>query len=239
MIDLHTHILPKVDDGAGSVEEAFQLIQLLRKQDVSKIVCTPHFDPTKLSLEDFISRRKEAMQLLVEAEVPLLVGSETMLHEFLFYYPELDRLCIENSRYLLLELPPGDKWTKSSIQLLERLISTYDVIPIIAHVERYHRENKGLKFIHKLIHLGCIIQMNTSSIADRNYRKQAMHIMKSGLIDVLGSDCHSLGKRPPIIMEALEIITRELGTDYCNILLGNAEHIINGTYIRQKNIYII
>lgn len=239
MIDLHTHILPNIDDGAGSVKEALDLIQILRMQEVSKAVCTPHFDPTQLSMEDFIAKRTKAIHLLEGEEMFLLAGSETMLHEYLFYYPDLDELCIENSRYLLLELFPGDRWNQKTYLLLKRLISTYGVIPVIAHIERYHKRNKGFRFIKKLIRFGCVIQVNTSSIIDSKYRKLVIRYMKLGLIDVLGSDCHSIGKRPPIISEAQDIITRELGTEYYRKLIDNAECIIRGTSIRGMYSYII
>lgn len=239
MIDLHTHILPNIDDGANTVEEALILTELLFKENIKIAVCTPHFDPTKTALQEFIRMRTIAMALMKASKVRLISGSETVLHEYLFHYSNLNELCIGNTRYLLLELPFEKKWNATVYELLEKLITYYDLIPIIAHIERYKAVKKNLKCIETLIKMGCVIQLNTSSIIDKKSSNQAIRYMKNGYIDVLGSDCHNIKKRPPIITTALNRVILKLGVKYTDEFNYNAECIVNGIEIRKKKTYII
>jgi protein-tyrosine phosphatase len=232
MIDLHTHILPNIDDGAGSVEEALEMTDELFLQKVSKAVCTPHFDPTEISLQDFVKKRTAALDLVKSSKISLIAASETILHEYLFHYMDLNQLYIANTRYLLIELRYGDKWDVKACELLKRLIAYYNLIPIIAHIERYHMVNMGVKYIDKLIDMGCIIQLNTSSLRNKNSRNLAFHYMKRGYINVIASDCHNLKQRPPDIAPAMEEIISKFGMEYGAKLMHNAECIVNGIDIR-------
>lgn len=226
MIDLHTHILPNIDDGARNKSEALKMIELLSSQGVSGAVCTPHYYSTKMPLDEFIYRRDKAMGLLKESKIPLILASETYLHESLLYYSDLEPLKIDNTNYLLFELPYERKWKDSLYSTLKSLIYQFDVIPIIAHIERYKSINK--KHISKLKELGCFIQLNTSSLLDENFKNKSLSYIKNELIDVLGSDCHNLNHRPPEIQLPLEEIRRRLGNRYCNELMEQSEKIVRG-----------
>jgi protein-tyrosine phosphatase len=234
MIDLHTHILPNIDDGANSVEEALALVKDLQKQGVYNIVCTPHFDPTQISLDEFVVKRTSAMHKLKGLEVALLPGSETVLHNYLFHYSDLNALCINDTRYLLTELPFTDKWDSKIYRLLDKLVSYYDIIPIISHIERYPAVKKNAKCINSLIEMGCILQLNTSSILNKKYSTHAFHYLRQGYIAVLGSDCHNIDVRPPIITDAIERITLKIGVSCTDQLMYNAECIIKGMELKEK-----
>ncbi|MBH1939403.1 hypothetical protein I5677_00685 [Mobilitalea sibirica] len=239
MIDLHTHLLPGIDDGAESVIEAGLMAKTLYHQNVSKVVCTPHFDPTKTSLYDFIDLRSRSIEMLIGIEIELVLGSETILHDYLFHYPDISELCIENTRYLLIELPHGFKWSEKAYDTLANLISYYDIVPVIAHIERYHKRKSRSRHINKLRRMGCVIQLNTTSIIDDKSRKQALHYIKKGYIDVLGSDCHNMLSRPPIFSEALDIINKKIGEQYCSEFMNNAERLIEGRELKEKKAYIL
>jgi len=239
MIDLHTHILPCIDDGASSVEEAIELTESLFQQNTRIAVCTPHFDPSQTALEEFLLKREKAMALMDASMVMLISASETMLHEYLFHYPDLSELCIGKTKYLLLELPFDRRWDKELYVKLNKITAYYNIIPVIAHIERYPSVKKSEKTIKKLIEMGCVIQLNTSSIIDRKTRSRSFRYMKKGYIDVLGSDCHNMNKRPPIITMALDNVTHKLGIEYRNRLMYNAECIMNGIEIKRKIVFII
>jgi protein-tyrosine phosphatase len=237
MIDLHTHILPNIDDGPDSVEEAVKMTEVLYKQDIQSAVCTPHFNPSHCSLEKFIIMRAAAVKQMEQSRITLLSASETILHEYLFYYSDLTQLCIEKTRYLLLELPFQSKWNNKNYELLNKLINYYDVIPVIAHIERYCKRKKQEKDIRRLKEKGCIIQLNTSTIINRKSRHMALCYIKQGYIDVLGSDCHNMTVRPPIFAEARRIITNKLGMDYYDQLEYKAESIVRGDPLHKMMIY--
>lgn len=231
MIDLHTHILPNIDDGARCIAEAIEMTESLYNQNVNKAVCTPHFNPTQISLQEFIKKRTTAMNLMKDSKIKLIPGSETMLHTYLFHYSDLRELCIGNTRYLLIELPYSGKLDRKVYEMIERLIWFYNVIPIIAHIERYSVTDKNIK---KFQDMGCVIQLNTTSIINKKSRKQAVRYIRNGYIDVLGSDCHNMSNRLPVFTPAFDLVMNEINENSCNNIKYNAECIINGIEIRKK-----
>lgn len=238
MIDLHTHILPGIDDGAKSAEEALRMTQELHRQRVSAAVCTPHYDPSKQGLADFAEQRAQAFGRIAGAGISLIAGSETVLNEYLFHYPDLKQLCIENTEYILIELPFGRKWKPEVFDQLDRLINYYGLIPIIAHVERY-RAARRKKVIKRLIEAGCLIQLNASTVLDRKSWRRASGYLKSRLIDLLASDCHNTEKRPPNLSAAYLKISAELGEQTAKLLDRNAQAVIQGIRLRDRNVYLI
>lgn len=226
MIELHTHIIPKMDDGAKDIEEANHMLDILENQGVRTVVLTPHFYPRERSLEDFLAKRKKRSAVLHHDQIQFLLGSETMLDDFLFHYEDIQGLCIEGTSYLLLELSYRDKWSSHYFDDIERLMERFDVIPIIAHIERYASIKQYYKLIYDLKDMGCMIQMNAGSIVAKWDRLFAMKLLKKGLIDVVSSDCHNMTSRKPIYRDAMEIITAKFGVDYVKKLESNAQSII-------------
>ncbi len=238
MIDLHTHLLPCIDDGAASFEEATRLIHDLLRQGVEVAVCTPHFDPSQLTLDDFLGKRTAAMELMKASGIRLISGSEISYHDYLFHYTDISQLCIENTKYLLLELPERKQWGKEVFYYIEHLINYYGVIPIIAHIERYRAVRKKKNIIPVLMAAGCMIQLNAAFVVDRKTRRRAFLYLKKGYIDVLASDCHNPIKRPPRISKAYEIIRNGFGNAFCEHLMNNSRKIIDGEIIRGKVHYL-
>lgn len=233
MIDIHTHVLPHIDDGAKDAKEALKMIDFMQLQQVRIAVCTPHFDPAKNSMEDFIAKRKKALSYINNSGVVLLPGSETMYHDLIYQYSEMDHICINNTNYLLLELPYVNHWGDRDLECIEKLMNVFRIIPVIAHMERYNYLWKNRKNIKRLINLGCVMQINTKAIIDSKLRKTALRYIKEGLADVIGSDCHDMSQRHPNLKEAFDIIEKEIGIFYCDLLRQNAGSIINGNKIRN------
>jgi len=230
MIDIHTHILPGIDDGAKNIDESLKLIELLHEQGVAGAVCTPHYYPYLMDINEFVNRRKEALNLIFESKIQLYSASETYLHEYLFHNSNLDFLTVENTDYLLLELPYIKKWDKNIFETIERLTIHFCIIPIIAHIERYPAAGK--RDIKRLKEIGCIMQLNVSSLLDKRIKRRALSLIRTGLIDVLGSDCHDIKTRPPRIKTALDVIGSKIGNQYCDRLIRNSSMIVKGIDIR-------
>lgn len=239
MIDFHTHILPGIDDGAKDIAQSKSMIGLLAYQNINCAVCSPHFYPSQISLQEFLNKRDKALLSLGKCEISLVPGSETMLHSYLFHYPDITRLCIENTRYLLLEMPFTPRWGSEIYAMIEKLITYHEITPIIVHIERYPVTIKSEKAIQKLIHMGCFIQINTSFIINKKTRNKALKYMKDGYVDVLGSDCHNVDLRPPVFEEALSIIQQHLGQSYLEMIERNSNNIINGINMRERRNFIV
>lgn len=239
MVDLHTHLLPDMDDGASSTEEAFALIKKLFEQKIETAVCTPHFDPSRLCLSEFLDQRRTSMGRLKDSPVRLLTGSETVLNEFLFHYSDLSNLCFENTRYLLLELPYFGLWGEELYLQIKQLMNYYSIFPVIAHIERYEAVWKNKKTIQKLIQMGCMIQMNAGAVIDKKGGYKAFGLIKKGYVDILASDCHNMVNRPPNLSEAYDKIRLRLGNEYCITLENNSKQILEGKNLRGSLYYLI
>ena len=217
LVDFHTHILPKVDDGSKSVEESLEMIRTLAAAGVSRIALTPHFYPRYDDPERFLARRDKAFTALCDAvmsnpdtsHVNLIPGAEVEYFEGIACIKDYPRLKIGNTGCLLVEMPHG-RWTSHMVDDLIVLNNSGFFRVVIAHVERYLFEQKK-SVIHALIDDGIVMQSNADFFVNRRTSKAAVRWLKKGLIHIIGSDSHDMLMRPPNIKEACEIITKHAG----------------------------
>ena len=198
MIDIHTHILPCIDDGAQDSETAIEMIKNVYEQGVRNLVFTPHYYGT-ISTEEFLEKRKEAWNE-IKAEIPedlaTYMGAEVhFAGANLLQFPALGKLCIDDTRYILIELPFLGKWSQSLLTKLSEFMDETDCTPIIAHVERYREVRKSPEIVSGLIKMGCLIQVNASAFLRKSEKRLAYALLKKGLIHCLGSDAHDMKKR--------------------------------------------
>lgn len=211
MIDIHCHILPNIDDGAGTPEEALVMLNLQRKSGVDKLFLTPHYYPERISLDDFLSDRKKAWETLM----PLLPGENALqvrLGAEVRYCPQLLQLDLKavtlgGSDYLLLELP-SRRCPAYMEQFMEELLEK-GIIPILAHVERcaYFREKPEL--LRKLSDLGALAQVSVQALSDKRDRRFARACLEHGLAQIAASDAHNTADRSPN-MEQVNRLPEEL-----------------------------
>lgn len=215
MVDLHTHILPGMDDGARDAAEAAALIKLLKKQGIAAAVLTPHYHPYLESVSDFSERRRLSYESIKDYGFNMILASETYLSESLFSNDSIDELTIADTGHLLLELPFQEKWGSSVFRQIGRIITKYDVKPIIAHAERYApvQTNKE-KELEALADLGCRLQFNIDSFIDRRTRSAMLHYLRRGWVDFVGSDCHNLTDRRPRFDEFQSIMKKKMKCEY-------------------------
>ena len=129
MIDWHSHILPKLDDGSKNLDEALELLRILSEQGVNTVIATPHFYANDESLERFLERREESYKSLCEAlpenSPKLLLGAEVCYYPGISRLDGLEKLCIEGTRLLLLEMP-FEHWTEHTIREVRELAAQVD-----------------------------------------------------------------------------------------------------------------
>ncbi len=208
MIDVHCHILPGVDDGAGDLEESARMGKLLAEHGFEKIISTPHVidqDGSRLTSEVIHRNARELSDFYSEEGIPLEVvsGAEYYMDRALcdllrFFHP----LCtLGDSNYLLLELPvinwPPYVGERSWPDLLEDK-EMRDVLPflrpVIAHPERYLAVQRSPRILKGLRQSGHLFQANLESItglAGKQTFKVIKKMAKEGLIDLVGTDGHS------------------------------------------------
>jgi protein-tyrosine phosphatase len=215
ILDAHTHILPNIDDGAASTDEALTMMQAT-SNDCDMFFLTPHFYPHERSLEDFLHKRNRSVDVmrphLLTAGAQYAVGCEVYLSPLLFKNDDLSGICIGSSRYALIEMPFLKTWGMQLFEMLDVLLYEHKYIPIIAHVERYLFFRKNPDVLDMLIRKGCLVQLNAESvIASMWGRDFPMKLLKSEKVHLLGSDCHNMSSRKPNLQEARTVILKKLG----------------------------
>lgn len=213
MIDIHTHILPRMDDGSRSLEETVALLRLLDAQDITTVCATPHFYAHKEYPEDFFRRREQAIARLEPIQdmfpkMDLLFGAEV------YYYPsirssDLMPFTISDTGLLLLEMP-FTKWNRQMIQDVRELNRHYRVV--LAHIERYMDDNR-LNVFKKLADEGVQLQINASSLTREKNLKKILKLIRDDDITYLATDTHNIKYRPPMMDQAREVIIDRLGTE--------------------------
>ncbi len=210
MIDFHTHILPQMDDGSESVEQSVKMLQVMCDYGVEAVVATPHFDLQLESIEDFLVRRSKAFSALLavwDGSVPIIPGAEVLYCGFSIHTVDgLDKLCFGNSRYLLIE-PAIEYLGEAYYNDMMRLMSECNIVPVLAHIERYYYIGENRKWISRLRKEGAVLQMNAEAFLGWKRRK-ALKLMDKESVQILGSDCHNLENRMPNLASAVVCIQK-------------------------------
>ena len=214
MTDLHTHILPGMDDGAQSVEVALEMLRMQKEQGVDTVALTPHYYGTEETIADFLARREKAWIELSEAakgpEYPnMILGAEVAWMPEMTEMADLEKLCYQDTNILLVELPAA-LWTNAVFHQLYALENRRGIMPMIAHVDRYfglqRREN-----IAKLLEMGYPIQVSAETLFHMSVRRKALELLVhyDGL---LISDCHDTWDRKPNVGRAMKILEKKVGS---------------------------
>lgn len=218
MTDLHSHILPGVDDGSESVAESIEMLRLEAAQGIGHVVATPHFYPNHDTPERFFSRRKKAEALLrqemsLHSGLPALeIGAETYYFRGMSDSDILPELTIGGKNCILIEMPPAP-WPDAVFEELARIRRRRELIPVIAHIDRYIGPLRTFGIPERLAALPVLVQANAEFFLERRTARMAMKMLKAGRIHLLGSDCHHVSERSPNLGPALERIAGKLGPD--------------------------
>ena len=241
MIDMHCHIVPGVDDGAKDMEMSIEIARLYANNGFKKIINTSHFlgegkGITRFDLEESFRRLNE--QLEDEGiDLEVLPGNELYMSMDIVNDLESGRaLTLNNSRYVLIELPSSDFPLYTEDILYELQIKGYK--PIIAHPERNRRIISDPNLLVDLINKGNLAQMNYHSIEGmygKDVMKTADFLLKNRLFHFLGTDTHSNGRRSPNVSKIIKLIETKVGKDYLKELtVVNPTMVINNEEIEVE-----
>lgn len=232
--DMHSHILPDFDDGAQSVEESLTLIDCLKKQNVKNICLTPHFYTNEMSAEDFIEKRKAAYEAFlpyIPDDVNIVLGTEIFVTKFLFSNDDLSELTYGKSKYILTEFSYGSSFSEKTLQNFVMLKENHGLTPVLPHVERYETLINDMDALNDLRSIGVVIQTNACTYTQKMSffkRRKLFKLISEGMIDILGSDAHSMTHNTPeAYSQAIEIITEKCGREAVKRMMNNAEEIFN------------
>ena len=215
MIDFHSHILPKIDDGSSSVNESIEMLTLTKQQGISHIVATPHFYASSTNPEAFLSARNHSYKRLAETIgninlPPIVPGAEVSYFEGISDCDVLESLKIAGTSLIMIEMPMC-KWSGRMLSELAAIYEKSGLIPLIAHIDRYIKLLHDKKIVNKLSGLPVLIQANASFFTDKRTARLAFSMLTKNQIHLLGSDCHNIVTRRPNLGDAIETINDKLG----------------------------
>ena len=212
-IDLHSHILPQLDDGSDSVEMSLAMLYQMAEQGVDVVCATSHYYAKYSSIPAFCERRAEALERLssvLTAELPRVLPAAEVA-----YFPPMEEqdlmpLCIQGTRTLMLEMPFSD-WTGLQLETVEALVldCRYDVV--LVHPERFCFSKSNRHKLEKLAELPIGLQVNAGSLLRWGTRRLALDLLQMAQYPLLGSDCHNLTSRPPNLKEGRKVVMQKLG----------------------------
>lgn len=232
MIDLHSHILPGIDDGAKTVEDAVEILREQKRQGVKSVVFTPHYNFERKSIEAFSKTREESYQKLkrtrefLDLMMSVRLGAE-VYYSIKLMEEDIRPLCFEGTNYILIELPTNEK-PFGMMHTLTAVINR-GYIPILAHIERYPYFEEDPLELYELVSRGCLAQVNAGPVASKV--PIVMKYLKWELAQVISSDCHSMGRRRPNLKDGMAAVEQKLGEQYRIWLEKNSRNIYNGKYI--------
>lgn len=215
--DLHSHMLCGVDDGAGSPEEMFEMLEAAYEDGIRAICLTPHYSPYLFGNTTEASKKSYAILKRYVAEkhpdMRIFWG-----HELGYHHSGAAALdnghcrTINGGSYVLVDFPETVDFFELSGAMENLLRAGYRVI--LAHAERYQCLAKEFDWIEEFVDMGGVIQLNASSAIGgwgKNAQKQWKKIVKKGLAHIISTDAHNLTTRPPKMSVCLPLLQK-----YCD-----------------------
>ncbi len=236
MIDLHSHILPGLDDGPESLEKALKMAEAAVQDGISVVVATPHcnngvyrLSPERILYE--VNRLKESLE---ESRIPLKVlpGADVHISVDLLEDVKAGNIMTvnNNQRYLMLELPELGVPAHLPDFVWELKLNGFT--PIFTHPERNAAIQDDINVLHDLITHGALCQVTAMSLTGgfgKRARKCALSLLKHSLVHVIATDAHSVRRRPPLLSPALRVAGEIVGDDYAlRMVTEIPERIITG-----------
>ncbi len=228
-LDIHSHILSGIDDGADDLAVSKALLENISLQGITHIIATPHFYPLFDSLEDFIENRQKSLCELQEYlngdNYPnIYLGCEVLYFSGISYASGLHNLTLANTNYILLE--PDYSLLNNKFQCEILHLKELGFIPIIAHIERYHKARGFKKFFEFVKDNKILTQANATSFFSRSYNRILKKLIKENIITFIASDTHSLDARPPMVKKALDKVSELFGENYAEYFTSNSQKLL-------------
>jgi len=236
--DIHTHILPGVDDGAQDMSQALELVRMAYQNGTRSMILTPHYrgkfknnDPVWLREVFGIFRE------MVAAEMPrmnLYLGNEVYYETDVGVKMEAGKaMTLNGSRYCLLEFRTSTP--RSQIEMGVSEVLRFGYVPIIAHAERYEAFRHEKDLTDEVLHMGALIQLNADSIMGKHrlsVTSFCKQLLREGKAHFIATDAHDSRKRPPLLRDCFWKVYKKYGAAYTEKLFyENAQAVIDNKRI--------
>lgn len=230
IVDFHTHVLPKMDDGSESCSMSLEMLRQMRDSGVEIVVSTSHYYSRRESIQRFLDRRSASYQRLCEElddTCPkILLGAETAFYFGIEETPELDALCIEGTKTLLVEMPFA-RWSEYELNAIASLCLDRGMNVVLAHLERFFEFQKGTDMIERMLALPVFVQINAETVLPLMSRGRWIRMFEERKAHVLGSDSHNLTTRPPNLAKARAMIQKKAGRPALNWIDASTNRLLS------------
>lgn len=237
-IDIHSHILPGVDDGSRSMEQSLEILKKASENGISKIILTPHnkAEHRNVSVEGIHRRLDELQKAALDREIPVTLypGTEIFYRDGVVEMLEEGELCtLAGSRYVLVEFLPLEQFAYIRAAIYELVSGGF--VPVLAHVERYACMASSMDNVRHAIDRGALIQINASTVTGGmglKGKQIVKKMLKEHLVHFVATDTHDEGRRGPNMKDCAQYLSKKFGDDYAaEILHDNAQLVIRGEMI--------
>ncbi len=228
MIDIHCHILHRIDDGPTDLDESVQMALIAREDGIKTIVATPHVRDRDITSELISQRIAELKKALDRngVSVDILYGADISSNIALTNPTEYT---INNTRYLLLE--PPQYFNRSLFMTLIKKIIRKGFVPILTHPERNPTVLSAPETLMDFIRTGALIQITAESLSGGfgpEPKECSTYLLKKGMVHFLATDAHSKRYRRPVMSEGLEIAKTIVGSEAAERLVkDNPQRVIS------------
>jgi len=237
-LDIHSHIIPGVDDGSEDFEMSLKLIEKAYEEGVRYMVATPHFYPGHRNAS--VERIQDEYSKLAEAikdkhpDMKLMLGNEIYYKDEVISLIEEKRIFTMNGgNYILVEFNVNLPY-KTIYEAIKKFTSN-GYYPIMAHIERYSCLHKREDLVDQLISTGAYMQINADTFLGGmfdQYTRFALKLFRNGKVHFLGSDCHDLERRVPVMDKAVEVLKKKVNSEVLEqVLIYNKEKFLANDFI--------
>ena len=233
-VDIHSHVLYGLDDGARTFEDSVEMLRLARNAGTTDIVATPHANSRYHWDPELIDERISELQ--PHTDVRIHRGCDFHLQfdniQDAIAYPE--KYTINGKGYLLVEFPEMTVFTESD-DILTQLLDA-GMMPIITHPERNSVLQKRLDDLARWVEMGCYVQITAASclgVFGKGARASAFELLERGLVQFVASDAHDRTHRPPTLDDAFRVLVDRFGSDQIQPLFtDNPQLVLTGELLQ-------
>jgi protein-tyrosine phosphatase len=237
MIDIHSHILHGLDDGAQTLKEAVEMVKIAAEDGITKIVATPHLFRGNFFNNDIKMLEKKKLELLkalkkIGNKTELYIGAEVHISHNLIdeIKKNRERLVINRSQYLLVEFPTNHIYAEVKELFFEMM--SEGIVPIIAHPERNRVFMENPSFLYELLRMGVLTQANSGSFLGFYGSKvevAAYKFLEWNFIHFIGTDAHNTRSLSPRLSVALSRLNERIGEEGTRcLILDNPLAVLGG-----------